>query len=68
VPARLKYFAAAFRARCGDIGQNRSGEMFNVATSLAFPRERPVCVGTVEQPQRLIRVITYFFDNLPECF
>jgi len=42
--------------------------MFNVTTSLAFPSKRPFFFGMIEQLQRLFRIITYFFDNLPECF
>jgi hypothetical protein len=64
----LKCIAFALRARRGDIGQNGSGEMFNVTTSLAFPSKRPFFSRTIKQLQRLLRVITYFFDNLPECF
>jgi hypothetical protein len=41
--------------------------MLNVTTSLAFPRERPFFLGTVEQLQRLLRVVTYSFENLPEA-
>ena len=67
-PSWLKHVAAAFWARRGDIGQNRSREMFNVTTSFAFPREHPFFFGMIEQLQRLLRVITYFFDDLPECF
>jgi hypothetical protein len=63
----LKYFAAAFWARCCDIGQNRSGEMLDVTTSLAFPSQGSFFFGIPEQLQRLLCVITYFFDNLAEC-
>jgi hypothetical protein len=52
-PACREYFAPAFRARRSDIGQNRSREMFDVTTSLAFPSKRPFFFGMIEQPQRL---------------
>jgi hypothetical protein len=66
--SRLEYLAAAFRARRGDVGGNWSREMFNVTTSLAFPRERSLFLAMVKSLQRLLRVTPYSFENLPESF
>jgi len=65
---QLEYFAAAFRTRRGDIGRNRSCEMFNVTTSLASPRQRSFFLITVEQLQRVLRLMTYGLQDLPESF
>jgi hypothetical protein len=66
--AGLEHIAAAFGARRGDIGQNWARKIFNVTTSLAAPSKRPFFFVAVQQLQRLLCVITYFFDNLPEGF
>jgi len=41
--------------------------MLDVTTSLAFPSQGSFFFGMPEQLQRLLCVITYFFDNLSEC-
>ena len=66
--AFLECIAFALRALRCDFAWHWPRKVPNVTASFAFPRQRSFFFGTVKQFQRLVRVVTYSLEKLPERF